>query len=899
VSGHGTSNRRRARGLACALALSAIAFSAARADAADSNVSAGFESTTGLLGEPLVFKIEVEDAHDTPAPPELKIPGFEVRFTNNEATSSSQSIRIVNGVRTEESHSTIVYRYEVTPSRPGDQVVEPFDFKLDGSTYHFEGGVIHVTRQAPGNQFAALRVTTDRPFYYPGQSVKLRVEIQLARSLASTPALDLPGFDGVTGVLAPNLVPPPGNEPVAVNVNGKEAVPFAREVRTDENGKQALVLSFVRELTPLGEGHYDLGSARLRAVIATRTERGFFGDAVAAETMRVVLSSPPLTLDVRPLPSEGRPACFSGAVGRFSLHVDVSPLTAKVGDPVTLTMRIAGEGSLGTASAPALAVDGGWKAYDSRSEADPEPHYGQGPAWKTFYRTLVPRTAGDLGIPRAKFGYFDPEAGKFVTLEGPAFTAKVTAGSVESTGVTGPSEPGPADGVRVVGRDIFPPIVDAGRLVKTTASTTLLTWLLTAFAVPPFFFGLALLTTRRRERHRCDPRRRAFADASRGVERALGHAKAGIDTADARPFHEAVAAALSSYVGAKLGVPALAVEPAGARRELVAVGVDPATAAELAGLLEVCDLGRFAALSVAPSERRATLDRARAVVRGVERRARFRLPAAKVLAGALGLAALLFTTPARAADAPAPTDPVALFAKAADTYRQGEAATAPGEKASRYREAAQLYEGLASSGYACGPVELDLGNCEQRLGHRGAAILAYLRARRELPRDADVRANLAFAREGLVALASEPEAPELAQSLLFPHFALTEAEEGVLALALWILAFVALGAGVVTKGKMFRRGGIVLLVAAATLGASVAVRIVSDRWHPLAVTLTQVTLRSAPEGGAPLATVPEGATVRIEESGRTFVKVRTPSGERGYAPRRTVETVMELSLERR
>ena len=882
-------------GLVCTLALAAITLSPSRAVASDTSVSAGLESTTGLLGEPLVFRIEVENAPASMAPPTLpKIPSFEVRFANNETTSSYQSVRIVNGVRTEESHSSVVYRYELTPSRAGDLEVPPFDFKVDGARYHFEGTAIHVAKDAPGNSYATLRVTTDRPFYYPGQSVKLRVEIQLDRTLASTPTLDLVGFDGVTGVLAPTVVLPPGSDRVTVNVNGKEAVPFAREVRTDDNGSPSLVLSFTRELTPLAEGQIDLGAARLRAVLATRTERDLFGDSVAAETKKVMLTAPAVTLDVRPLPTEGRPTCFSGAIGRFSLHVEASPLTAKVGDPVTLTMRVSGEGSLATASAPQLGTDEAWKAYESRSEADTEPHYGQGPQWKTFYQTLVPRSAGDLALPKAKFGYFDPDAAKFVTLEGPSFTARIAAGSSEATGLTRQPMDKPADGVRVVGRDVCPPITDASRLTKVRVPATAWAGLAAALFAPPFAFGLALMTTKRRERNRRDPRRRAFATASREAAKALRAAGDQLDAPDPRAFHEAVAVALANYVGAKLGVPAGAVDAAVARRDLASAGVDEAPSGEIADLLEVCDLGRFAAASVAPSERRKTLERARAAVRGVERRARLPLATRRFAAvGAALLALLIPTSSARASDPPAKAsdDATALFTKATAAYQQGEAATERPEKESHFREAARLYERLAQIGYACGPVELDLGNCEARLGRRGPAILAYLRARGELPRDADVRANLAFVREGLAPQASEPEPPVVTQYMLAPHFMLTEFEESVLALGLWGLAFATLGIGTLAHRKWLGRAGGLLLVSSLVVGASVSSRVLADRWRPLAVTLEPVTLRSAPDGGSSLATVPEGATVRIEECGDKFVRVRTPSGERGYAPATSIERV--------
>ena len=74
----------------------------------------------------------------------------------------------------------------------------------------------------------------------------------------------------------------------------------------------------------------------------------------ATRTEKIVASSAPLTVEVRPVPSAGQPASFSGAVGRFSLKVEAQPKVLKVGDPLTVTVTLRGEGLLETVLPPAL-----------------------------------------------------------------------------------------------------------------------------------------------------------------------------------------------------------------------------------------------------------------------------------------------------------------------------------------------------------------------------------------------------------------------------------------------------------------------------------------------------------------------------------------------------------------
>ena len=52
---------------------------------------------------------------------------------------------------------------------------------------------------------------------------------------------------------------------------------------------------------------------------------------------RIYTESKPLTLDVKPLPSDGRPGLFNGMVGDFTIQVEAEPTDVRVGEPITLT----------------------------------------------------------------------------------------------------------------------------------------------------------------------------------------------------------------------------------------------------------------------------------------------------------------------------------------------------------------------------------------------------------------------------------------------------------------------------------------------------------------------------------------------------------------------------------
>ena len=141
-----------------------------------------------------------------------------------------------------------------------------------------------------------------------------------------------------------------------------------------------------------------------------------------------------------------------------------------------------------------------------------------------------------------------------------------------------------------------------------------------------------------------------------------------------------------------------------------------------------------------------TLERADAIVRALERERR--------LGRSLIAASLLLITLARTTHAMAPAEtPNTIFFHANALY---------GEE--RWAEAAAEYERVLAAGWESGNLYFNLGNAWFRAGDVGRAVLDYERARRLLPRDPDVQANLSYAREQ----AGESGTETLWPRLVFP-----------------------------------------------------------------------------------------------------------------------------------
>ncbi len=122
----------------------------------------------------------------------------------------------------------------------------------------------------------------------------------------------------------------------------------------------------------------------------------------------VTIASPRSELKVLPLPTEGRPKNFSGAVGSFKVASDISAAHAAVGDPLTLRLHIIGAGNFDRVDSTMLDHLDHWRTYPAKSSftpSDPAGYKGE----KVFEQPLIASQPGDQSIPEMSFSYFDPQ----------------------------------------------------------------------------------------------------------------------------------------------------------------------------------------------------------------------------------------------------------------------------------------------------------------------------------------------------------------------------------------------------------------------------------------------------------------------------------------------------------
>jgi len=143
--------------------------------------------------------------------------------------------------------------------------------------------------------------------------------------------------------------------------------------------------------------------------------RDYFGRRVYNSTNTKV-STGTVTINVKPLPEEGRPEDFSGAVGTFSLVVTPNRTAVRQGETIELDVSVNGKGNLELFSLPKPIVPNALEMYDplSKKKINVSLSGMQGNISDKY--TIIPQYQGKYSIKSIHFSYFDLTTETYKTL---------------------------------------------------------------------------------------------------------------------------------------------------------------------------------------------------------------------------------------------------------------------------------------------------------------------------------------------------------------------------------------------------------------------------------------------------------------------------------------------------
>ena len=244
----------------------------------------------------------------------------------------------------------------------------------------------------------------------------------------------------------------------------------------------------------------------------------------------------------------------------------------------------------------------------------------------------------------------------------------------------------------------------------------------------------------------------------------------------------------------------------------------------------------------------------------------------------LGGICLCWATSLEAAE---PTTPQTDFFRANTLYTQGQ-----------YAEAVEAYEAVLQSGLVSGNLYFNLGNSYFKAGQVGRAILNYERARRFLPSDPDLEANLRFAHS---LTGAEVCQPPLWQRLVFPLTHRVAADQLVwLTSAAYTLLFVVFAAYRLwpRRPQWLLSVGWGITAGLVVITLSLAQQLRTSDWQRHAVVLkreeTPVRFEPAVSGTVHFS-VTQGTRVQVLDVREDWWQVARCDGRRGWIEKDALE----------
>ncbi|WP_372845950.1 BatD family protein [Pontiella sp.] len=470
------------------------------------------------------------DALDIP-----EVDGLDIRYRGPES-----KYNIVNG----KTSSSITHTYLVTPSKVGDYTIGPVSAKFTGGQKELSAK-LRVIKKADDQEaqqlselmFSKISSSREAPHVHEPFDLELNVHIR--------DGIQIDGNFSIRGGM-----PDTG-------LDGDLEWRIAGRDRKEINGSIFNVYTLTTTAKTLTAGTFSFRpEVQLNVVIPRQQRRSwgfddpFFGDMFGRqETRPYILECNELKVEVRPVPTTGRPDSYTGGVGVFDFGVEVSPRKVKAGEPITIRMRISGRGNLEKITPPTLEDDHNFKLYDARSVAT------QNPDEIRFEQVVIPKSDVVTNIPPISFSYFNTKTTDFRTITQGPFPVMVEAAPQQAAQVIATMPSTISQKTEILGRDIVY-LKPLPKRWKNTADTA---WHRTTgfkilLALPALLVGVVAVATLRRNTLANNVALARRQQAPKAARKHIQRAEAALRKQDSTLFYEAMWDALAEYFGHRLNL---------------------------------------------------------------------------------------------------------------------------------------------------------------------------------------------------------------------------------------------------------------------------------------------------------------------------------------------------------
>lgn len=574
-------------------------------------ITAQLEPDVVRVGQAAQLRISVSvsgQRTQIPRPEMPTVPGLTFRPRAGGGTSfSMQSGPAGMVVRNEQS-----FPYAIVPQKPGEYVIKGIKIVVQGKTYTAEPvGLSVLDPAAPPPESAQFIIDSQRMWRDYGVQIDLRFQkdtYYVGQAIPVVPSLIFPTQLKINTDLEERLTPQlfPGCLFERVQEQPSR-LRFGRQI----GGHDYAGYQFPRiVLYPLSPGEIDVKALPVKVDIL---QRGFLSSVVKASN---TIFSAPMKLKILDFPPEGKPEGFSGAVGTYRLESSVDRKAIEVGEAITLTVTLSGEGNIDNLPSPKMPESPVFEIYDTTS--DVRARLGErGHSGRVQYTTVyVAREPGEQTLKPIRYAYFDPDKQTYVMLDSGPIKITVTP----ATGRRGERVVfgGGRQEIELTGAE-FQHIATGRRLTRIEELELYLrASYLTILVLPFFLLAGAWFWRRHAQRMSGDETYARGVRAPGAAKRMVAEARALTESDPARAC-AVLATAITDYIQNRWAIPARGITAEDVEARLMEAGLVSEQAADVRGVLDRLTRLRYGADSPALDDVRQMVERSQQVLGGLMR----------------------------------------------------------------------------------------------------------------------------------------------------------------------------------------------------------------------------------------------------------------------------------------
>ncbi|WP_299674985.1 BatD family protein [uncultured Dokdonia sp.] len=529
------------------------------------------------INERLRIDFEVNQDGDNFKRPDFK--GFTIYSGPNQAVSRSW----VNGKGTYSK----TFSYTLVPTKRGKFTIKQAEITIKGEVYKSPPIEVTVTaavdRPKDGNDAAYIasekihlvaEVSKNSPYLNQAFTVVYKLYVSPETSVSNWREIDSPKFADFW----------------SQNIDEKQFKIYEGEYQ-GEPYRYVILRRTV--LYPQKTGKLNIEPLSLNVSVAVPTnKRDIFGRFLT-QNASITVAAKNRTVNVKPLPLDGRPDDFTGAVGEFDFTVKTDKNSLDASEAFQLSVEAKGNGNLKLFDLPKPNLPSKLEVYEPENADKVRTNLSGMSGLKRSTYTVVPAYKGKYPIPPISFTYFNPKTERYERKTSDEIVIEVMNGPVDSTPDNTTVTTNGNNKQQVIAADkqfaYIRSTTSLQPIIKKQFFKSGLFW--TLLGTPFLLIPIAMFVRKKRQAYTSDVQGNRIRKADKLARKFLSEAKKNLGSQ--KEFYIAMERALHNYLKAKLNIQTSEMSKDRITRLLKEREVDASTTIEFIGLLESCEFARY------------------------------------------------------------------------------------------------------------------------------------------------------------------------------------------------------------------------------------------------------------------------------------------------------------------